>query len=551
LRKALIALAAVPVVAALYLPLLVRRNVAARVALVCGAGAIIVAGALAVSSPREVVATKPAEILAIPAAAFRPLVVSHGLVNPIIVDFTAAMDRASVEAALSVEPSTPVTLAWSDDSSSLAVRPSAAWRPATLHTIAIGPDAHDAAGTPVGRELRSIFMTRPGVRAALALAGSSGTVARVDSGVRVTFDAPIDLATAMRSFRVDPPVAGTWTQPTPTTGQAFLFTPVEPLRAGTTYTFSFAAGASDAAGAPLTAGPVLTLQTEPSPAVVRFRPRAGWTDVARDQDISVRFNRPMNRTATRSAFSVTIGGKAIAGSHRWAEGDRVLVFAPAKPLPYGAKVVMRVDAGARSRAGTPIAKEVSGTFNVEKRPVVQVAAAPRATTTRSTTTTPISRPTGGTATGSATWLAVEKYYFKLLTCTRGGGLVTSGGACSSPGGSGLRALKLDAGISAKVARPYARKIAQAGVCDHFYGGTNPGQRLKRAGYSGYAWGENIGCRSGNAYAAVLGSHRFFQDERSYNGGHWKNMMNPRYDRVGIGVWVSSGRVRLVIDFYHP
>jgi hypothetical protein len=23
-----------------------------------------------------------------------------------------------------------------------------------------------------------------------------------------------------------------------------------------------------------------------------------------------------------------------------------------------------------------------------------------------------------------------------------------------------------------------------------------------------------------------------------------------YDRVGIGVWVSGGRVRLVIDFYH-
>jgi hypothetical protein len=28
-------------------------------------------------------------------------------------------------------------------------------------------------------------------------------------------------------------------------------------------------------------------------------------------------------------------------------------------------------------------------------------------------------------------------------------------------------------------------------------------------------------------------------------------MNAKYDRVGIGVWVSSGRVRLVVDFYHP
>jgi uncharacterized protein YkwD len=46
---------------------------------------------------------------------------------------------------------------------------------------------------------------------------------------------------------------------------------------------------------------------------------------------------------------------------------------------------------------------------------------------------------------------------------------------------------------------------------------------------------------------------YFQSERSWNppGGHYVNMMNPKYDRVGIGVWVAGGRVRLVIDFYHP
>jgi hypothetical protein len=28
-------------------------------------------------------------------------------------------------------------------------------------------------------------------------------------------------------------------------------------------------------------------------------------------------------------------------------------------------------------------------------------------------------------------------------------------------------------------------------------------------------------------------------------------MNPDYKRCGIGVWVYSGRIRLVVDFYHP
>ena len=95
-----------------------------------------------------------------------------------------------------------------------------------------------------------------------------------------------------------------------------------------------------------------------------------------------------------------------------------------------------------------------------------------------------------------------------------------------------------------------RSWPSAAECSHFIGG-NPGDRLRRAGYTSYRWAENLGCRSGNARGAVLGSHLFFQSEKSYNGGHYVNMMNSQYDRVGIGVWVSGGRVRLVVDFYHP
>jgi len=164
--------------------------------------------------------------------------------------------------------------------------------------------------------------------------------------------------------------------------------------------------------------------------------------------------------------------------------------------------------------------------------------------------TQISSGGGGGAVGGGSWAAVERYYLKLMNCTRTGGWVTSGGACSSPGGRNVAALKLDSGISSRVARPYAKLLATRGACTHFIGG-NPGNRLARAGYSSYRWAENIGCRSGNASSAVLGSHLFFQSEKPYSGGHYVNLMNSAYDRVGIGIWVSSGRVRLVVDFYHP
>ncbi|HEY8817507.1 MAG TPA: CAP domain-containing protein, partial [Candidatus Limnocylindrales bacterium] len=124
------------------------------------------------------------------------------------------------------------------------------------------------------------------------------------------------------------------------------------------------------------------------------------------------------------------------------------------------------------------------------------------------------------------------------------------GTCSGGGSNSTAPLWIDAGISSKVSRPYAKLLATNNLCSHFINGT-PGDRLKAAGYTSYIWAENLGCRSGDPYAAVLGSHLFFQSEKSYGGGHYVNMMNALYDRVGIGVWVSGGRVRLVVDFYHP
>jgi uncharacterized protein YkwD len=204
---------------------------------------------------------------------------------------------------------------------------------------------------------------------------------------------------------------------------------------------------------------------------------------------------------------------------------------------------MAVAATAHSRDGAPLGAAATGTFRTVAKPTAKRASG-GASSGGST------GGGGGGAVGGGSWASVETYYLGLMNCTRTGGWVTSSGSCSSPGGRGVAPLKLDSGISSKVSRPYAKKLAVGGDCSHFIGG-NPGNRLAAAGYTNYTWAENLGCRSGNPRAAVLGSHLFFQNEKSTNGGHYVNLMNSKYDRVGIGVWVSGGRVRLVIDFYHP
>jgi hypothetical protein len=146
--------------------------------------------------------------------------------------------------------------------------------------------------------------------------------------------------------------------------------------------------------------------------------------------------------------------------------------------------------------------------------------------------------------------SVELYYLKLVNCTRTGGWVLSDGSCKGYGSGRyskyVPPLKLSAGLS-NVSRVWAKKLVLAVDCKH----GDAGGRLRSAGYTSGTWGENIGCNDGlgNAHQGVLWSHRRFQDEKSYGGGHWRNIKNERFKWIGIGVWKDNGHVRLVTDFY--
>ncbi|HET7473203.1 MAG TPA: hypothetical protein VFJ71_08775 [Candidatus Limnocylindrales bacterium] len=206
----------------------------------------------------------------------------------------------------------------------------------------------------------------------------------------------------------------------------------------------------------------------------------------------------------------------------------------------GSAARRRLTRAALSIAGMTIAAAIAA-------PSVSAATTPVASGPDGTvqlTTTTIDRP----------YLSVEKYYLGLVNCTRTGGWVLSDGTCRGYGSGHYSAyrspLTFNWGISDKVSRPYAKLLAVKALCTHTADG-DPGYRLRRAGYTRWTWGENIGCRDGysTAKAAVLASHLYFQSEKSTNGGHWRNIKNANYHWIGIGVWRYGTRTRLVTDFY--
>ncbi len=547
MHKAAVALLAVPILVAVYIGALLRRSTLARIGLAFGLVFVLAAGLFGPGRPEAIAARPETPILPLTQAAFQTTVATgHDLKAPVAIEFSSPMDPVSVAASITVDPSTPVDLAWDATDTTLTIAPRNNWAAGTFHTVTVREGALARSGQPLLRPARAVFLTRDTTTGSVVASIRVGNRVSIASSFIVRFAGPVDPATVSDAVSIDPPVPGTLTPGTTDGATTYTFAPTTALAPNAHYTVTLD-GVRDTDGvavAPFS----LAIRTDKAPAVVRFRPLDDTADVAREAAISVRFTQPMDRKATARAFAATIDGKVLAGKVKWAEADTVLVFTPAAKLPFGTKVVMGVAATARSASGATLGVNAMGTFHTVKQP--------KPATVRTTAGGGSSGGgsggggSGGGAVGGGSWGAVETYYLSLMNCTRTGGWVTSSGSCSSPGGRNVAALKLDAGISTNVSRPYAKKLATGNDCDHFIGG-NPGDRLRRAGYTSYRWAENLGCRSGNPRSAVLGSHLFFQNEKSTSGGHYVNLMNAQYDRVGIGVWVYGGRVRLVVDFYHP
>jgi hypothetical protein len=183
--------------------------------------------------------------------------------------------------------------------------------------------------------------------------------------------------------------------------------------------------------------------------------------------------------------------------------------------------------------------------------LASLIAAPAAASVRTTVRVP-SQPAPQITAPPGYWAPEELFYVELVNCTRTGGWVQSNGTCKGYGSGRYSTyvvpLRHQQHFGSTVARPFARLLATHNQCSHFYRST-PVQRMRAANYKNTTWGENIGCRTASyARTAVLGSHLFFQNEKSSNGGHWRNIKNPKFRWIGVGVWKYGSRVRLVTDF---
>lgn len=554
LRKAIAAIAGLPVLGALYLAPLARRPATLRAALAVVTVALLSAAAAGTATAPVSGHVTPSVD---PAASVRmagPLVTDFRVHRSITFDFSKPMDEASVAAALTVDPYAQLDLSWSADGRHLTVSPQGSWAPSQIYALRVGTTARDRTGRSIATPVGATFLTRGRPSVTLALTKVTDGSGLLDTGVDIVFSEAVNQDTVRQAFTVSPAVDGRIVSVSdvpnqPPTFHHFRWIPAEPLTQGTDYTFSLNNSVADADGVTMLEPATLAMSTLTRPAVVRYRPSDGTKNVDRSQVISVRFTMAMQPQATESAFHVS-GLADSAGRFAWYEGDTVLAWTPRSPLAYGKTYTVTIDGTAMSAAGLQMGTSASDGATTFK---FTVASAPKPVVQVRTTTSkpkPVSKPSVSPTTSSP-WYAVELYYLNLLNCTHTGGWVHSDGTCTGRGSNGLAPLKLSSGISNCATRPWAKYLAVNDLLEHYGGSpyTGPGDRLRNCGYGSYAWAENLGQWSGDPYQGAIKVVLFFQSEKSYNGGHWVNLMNGNYHSVGIGIWISGGRAVYNSDFY--
>ena len=116
--------------------------------------------------------------------------------------------------------------------------------------------------------------------------------------------------------------------------------------------------------------------TPPAVAVVRFRPRDGWTDVSPWAPLSVRFTQPMDHASTEASFAAAVGDAPVTGRSAGPRATPSSSSSRGRRCRTARSVRLSVGPGARSRAGATLASAAGITFRVAAAPAAVAKAGP-------------------------------------------------------------------------------------------------------------------------------------------------------------------------------
>ncbi|HEX4955079.1 MAG TPA: Ig-like domain-containing protein [Thermoanaerobaculia bacterium] len=290
-------------------------------------------------------------------------------INPLTVNGSTISIMAGAVTVL------PSTISFGNGDRDVLIVPQAPLAPATTYQVRV-EGVEDLAGNPV--TLAEAFFTTGGEPDTVApqvlrsnpFSGATGVP--VNSTVILEVNEPVDVLTASAATLIVRENIGfanlSGTVSTSAGGQRLEFVPASGLPVGRSHSVFFSnQGIEDFSGNRLT-GSNFSFTTHfaadtSAPQVSEVSPRDGWTAVATNARVSIRFNEPISQPSTLGVL-LRRGGSGVTVLRSLSDGNRVLILTPLVPLAPSAVYSVEI-AGVRDLAGNSLVGSLSTTFTTE------------------------------------------------------------------------------------------------------------------------------------------------------------------------------------------
>lgn len=302
--------------------------------------------------------------------------------EPLTITFDQPMNRATVEAALTIDPTLKPRFTWVDGQT-LELRPESAWPGKTRYTVTITGSATATTGQPLTAPYTYRLRTQTGLAVGEVSPRKDAADIALDSKLVISFNRPV-----IGLGDVGKTDSGNLITITPTiTGKGewvntaiYTFTPSSPLTLNTTYTAKIAPGLKAVDGTTLEVGYEWSYTTRP-PLVEKIGPyRQDYyqryndapiiTNVQLDSSMRATFAQPMDTASTEAAFALTLDGRSLPGKFTWMKNNTELEFKPDQRLQLEAEYKVSVGIFARAQGGGTLKTAVETRFQTRPYPAI-------------------------------------------------------------------------------------------------------------------------------------------------------------------------------------
>jgi uncharacterized protein YfaS (alpha-2-macroglobulin family) len=286
------------------------------------------------------------------------------LENPITFYFNQPMQHASVEAAVSGEPTLSGNFSWPNDST-LTFTPDAALLPDTPLTINISTTAQSLKGLAMLAPISLSYTTGPYLELLQSLPADGSTDVDPTSAVVAAFNQPVvalgaDLAGLPAGFDLTPSADGhgEWVNTS-----TYIFYPEPALAGGASYQVQLNPDLTSTSGSPLQSTSSWTFNTV-LPRLVSNSPIDGAYSVRLDSPVQLTFSYPMDSASVEANFSLQASdGINVDGKSAWNDDFTTFVYTPTSLLKRDTAYSYFLGSQAAALGGTPLGNDIRATFH--------------------------------------------------------------------------------------------------------------------------------------------------------------------------------------------